>query len=1018
MADPQSPAQGSKVFISYSRKDKDFVRRLNDSLDAGGVDAWVDWEGIPLSSDWMVEITRAIEGADAFLFVISPDSLASKVCADELELGLKYNKKLVPILYREPDKDSAMHEKIAATNWVYLRAQDDYDKTLPALVESINTDLEWVRQHTRLLQRCREWNDKKRNAGFLLYGGDLEDAERWMTAATAKPNRQVLPEQADYIAASRREALRRQRMTLIGVSLALVVSIFLAILAAVQWNASVQNEQLARANEIRANQNAATAVANEQAAATAQAVAQSNEALAKENEALARRNETIARAQRKAAEAQLYQARAGQLETSTLLALDSFQSAPSFQSEEILRQNLSILPVPVVSMQQGGRIWNIDLSPDARTFVTSSTDGSACVWQVQDGRQVFCVTHADTVYDALYSRDGAWLITASKDGFLKMWNAADGTLRQSFELGTRIWDIDLSPDGRWLAIGREDNLVTIIDITRPEMRPFSISQPGEVYVVKFSPDSGWLASGTSSGQVRLWQVNTAATVVGPQHNADVYAIVFSADSKLIVSGGADSTARLGRVGAGFERLITRHGDWVEDLAISPDGKWFVAVSDDNRVWVWDAATGEERLRMRHASFVQKVEISPDGQWIASTGHDQTLRIWDAVSGSEVMQGSLNGIGSALDFTPDGKRILVGDRSGNITIWDVQALYARTGLLEFPQFLREVLIDPAGQWHIINSDDQQVWQIPAQGLNGSQLASQSGRVLFQAGTLTFNMDLSADSRWLVAAGDPDSNQAYLYNLEQGTLAALDHGASVIDVAFSPTNDLVATAGRDGYVFLWDVPSAEFLYALEIGSEARAVDFSPDGAFLAVGLEDKTLIWNVAAREVVHTLPQVGSIDALHYSDDGRWLATASQKGTVFVWDAASPGGAAPAGILRHNGSMLNLAFSPDSLLLAGGGTDSFAHLWDLTRMQELARLPHVDQVTGLVFTGDGLSLITASRRVVQVWALHALQFAPTETLVNTVCARLKSNLSPSAWETLFPEETTYRPICPGLPAGQN
>ncbi len=63
----------SSCFISYSRKDKDFVRKLNDSLDANGVDAWVDWEGIPLSSDWMDEITRAIDGGDAFLFVISPE---------------------------------------------------------------------------------------------------------------------------------------------------------------------------------------------------------------------------------------------------------------------------------------------------------------------------------------------------------------------------------------------------------------------------------------------------------------------------------------------------------------------------------------------------------------------------------------------------------------------------------------------------------------------------------------------------------------------------------------------------------------------------------------------------------------------------------------------------------------------------------------------------------------------------------------------------------------------------------
>jgi hypothetical protein len=75
-----------RVFISYSRKDKAFVQKLNDALDTAGVQAWVDWEGIELASDWMATITSAIQGTDAFLFVISPDSLKSMVCTDELGL--------------------------------------------------------------------------------------------------------------------------------------------------------------------------------------------------------------------------------------------------------------------------------------------------------------------------------------------------------------------------------------------------------------------------------------------------------------------------------------------------------------------------------------------------------------------------------------------------------------------------------------------------------------------------------------------------------------------------------------------------------------------------------------------------------------------------------------------------------------------------------------------------------------------------------------------------------------------
>ena len=80
MTDTEQGANG-RVFISYSRKDKLFVQKLNDGLDRAGVHAWVDWEGIELASDWMETIREAIQGSDAFLYVISPDSLSSTICA-------------------------------------------------------------------------------------------------------------------------------------------------------------------------------------------------------------------------------------------------------------------------------------------------------------------------------------------------------------------------------------------------------------------------------------------------------------------------------------------------------------------------------------------------------------------------------------------------------------------------------------------------------------------------------------------------------------------------------------------------------------------------------------------------------------------------------------------------------------------------------------------------------------------------------------------------------------------------
>ena len=72
----------TELFISYSRKDKDFVHRLHDALIAAKREVWVDWEDIPLASDWRAEIFAGIEAADAFAFIISPDSVISQICGE------------------------------------------------------------------------------------------------------------------------------------------------------------------------------------------------------------------------------------------------------------------------------------------------------------------------------------------------------------------------------------------------------------------------------------------------------------------------------------------------------------------------------------------------------------------------------------------------------------------------------------------------------------------------------------------------------------------------------------------------------------------------------------------------------------------------------------------------------------------------------------------------------------------------------------------------------------------------
>jgi hypothetical protein len=176
------------VFISYSRKDKDFVSILYDAFERSQKKTWVDWKNIPLTSDWWAEIEKGIEAADTFVFVISPDSIASKVCADEILHAVRNNKRLFPIVRRDAtnfEEGSVAHEKIKQHNWLMFREQDDFETAFKTLIETISLDLEHLHSHTRLLVRAIEWG-KGRSDSLLLRGDDLANAERWLAQSVAK----------------------------------------------------------------------------------------------------------------------------------------------------------------------------------------------------------------------------------------------------------------------------------------------------------------------------------------------------------------------------------------------------------------------------------------------------------------------------------------------------------------------------------------------------------------------------------------------------------------------------------------------------------------------------------------------------------------------------------------------------------------------------------------------------------------------------------------------------------------
>jgi hypothetical protein len=170
------------VFISYSRDDLDFADQLDKALRLTGF-ATLDRHGISGGEDWRIRLGGLIRAADTVVFVLSPASAASEICAWEVGEAARLNKRIIPVLCRTLGGESPPLA-LAQRNYIFFYREpkspgSGFGGGLGQLVTALNTDLDWLREHTRLLQRATEWQVGGRSANRLLSGEDIAAAKAW-----------------------------------------------------------------------------------------------------------------------------------------------------------------------------------------------------------------------------------------------------------------------------------------------------------------------------------------------------------------------------------------------------------------------------------------------------------------------------------------------------------------------------------------------------------------------------------------------------------------------------------------------------------------------------------------------------------------------------------------------------------------------------------------------------------------------------------------------------------------------
>jgi hypothetical protein len=127
------------IFISYSRRDQEFVTRLAGDLDAQVAGVWFDQSTIQLGQKWYDEIMEGIRECKAFILVLSPDAAESKYVREEVNKALELGKTIFPILYRPGKWTGEFESLVKEVQTLDLRSgsyTDNFQKLVDGLIEA------------------------------------------------------------------------------------------------------------------------------------------------------------------------------------------------------------------------------------------------------------------------------------------------------------------------------------------------------------------------------------------------------------------------------------------------------------------------------------------------------------------------------------------------------------------------------------------------------------------------------------------------------------------------------------------------------------------------------------------------------------------------------------------------------------------------------------------------------------------------------------------------------------------
>lgn len=555
-------------------------------------------------------------------------------------------------------------------------------------------------------------------------------------------------------------------------------------------------------------------------------------------------------------------------------------------------------PSPLVSMVYGQPFFQTDAEVAALAFAADGSlwavDEAGIVWHWQiNGRLLDrgYLSDLETVWE--FAPQGRRLASGSQD--LSVWDPVEHDLIFREEDLGWITALGWSPDGILLASGHDNGQVVLWDPAAGKRLGELQAQPEAISALAFSPDGQYLATAGEDRSIHIWDVGSHQLLLTlPGHTDRIASLAWSFDTMYLASAGWDTSVRVWKLDQSDPiMLLNTHDDQVMQLAFAPNSPLLASADSGLMVRLWpEPAAGTIGPEIpAHDDEIRKLAFSLDGKILATGSADRSIRLWGIPEGQPHVQPMISERMQLAVFTRNGQAMIAAAQGGPVRIWQAEngSPHELDGQSEPAQ---AVAVDPSGRFLASGGDGLQIAiadldqpQLPAKILEATHVP---------IGPLAYSFDgkrlaHASLSDGLVWIWNPETGEPELILIE-----AAD-GCTLEALAFHPDGnriavgglDILSTGERDGAVCIWDIQAKDKLLQFDSGVSGLAFDRVGD-MLAGAGFNGRVWLWDLTDEsKPPQELPgHPERALAVTFTPDGNYLISSGLDGTIRVWDVLS------------------------------------------------------------------------------------------------------------------------------------